>query len=199
MERKTISVGGFEVNCTILIRPGAVWIVDPGQEADRLATLLERDGLRPDAILLTHGHFDHIGGIAGLQARYEGLPLYVHPADVPVLTHPLNQLPPEYPPLALPANVCDARSLTGVEVLETPGHTPGGVCYHFAADGLLLSGDTLFAGSVGRTDLPGGDMKTLMASLHKLMRLPDGTTVVPGHGPSTTIGAERRQNPFLWS
>ena len=200
MNRTTIQVGAYEVNCTVLSWDDAAWIVDPGSEADRIAELLEKSRLRPEAILLTHGHFDHIGAVPGLQAKWPGLEVYVNPADEMVLTHRLNCFPPEYPPIEKPANLRDARTLAGrrgVEPIFTPGHTPGGMCFYFPGEKLLLSGDTLFAGSVGRTDLPGGDMATLMDSVTSLKALPDDTVVVPGHGMFTTIGREKASNPFL--
>ena len=198
MERLTIQVGTFDVNCTILSSGGKAWIVDPGREGTRIAQLLEQRGLEPAGILLTHGHFDHIGAIGELQEKWPALPVYVHPADVPVLTHPLNCFPPDYPAIEAPKNIADARSLPEpMRTIETPGHTPGGVCYYLPEEKLLLSGDTLFAGSVGRTDLPGGDMPTLMDSLKKLTVLPDDTLVIPGHGSHTTIGREKTSNPFL--
>ena len=201
MERLAIQVGPYEVNCSILNVDGKAWIVDPGQEAERIAGLLGKKGLEPAAILLTHAHFDHIGGVPGLQRAFPGIPVYIGEKDVAVLTHPMNQMPPDYPPVGKLANLRHAETLAGdlpgVETIATPGHTPGGVCYYFPGEKLLLSGDTLFAGSVGRTDLPGGDMATLMESLKKLTVLPDDTIVVPGHGPHTTIGDEKRGNPFL--
>ena len=177
MERLTIQVGGFEANCSILSENGKAWIVDPGQEADRIIDLLAKKGLEPAGVLLTHGHFDHIGAIPGLLEKFPELPIYIHEKDAPMFGHPLNQLPPEYPSFAKPRNLTTLdklEDLKGLEIVETPGHTPGGVCYYFPKDKLLLSGDTLFAGSVGRTDFPGGDMATLMDSLQKLAA-DDGT------------------------
>ena len=207
MERLTIQVGGFEVNCSILSENGKAWIIDPGQEGERILALLAEKRLTPQAILLTHAHFDHIGAIPTLQAAFPDLPVYVHEKDAVMIGHPLNQLPPEYPTLEGKVKnlkeLKELRELSEVEVIETPGHTPGGVCYYFApstdhqAPGTLFAGDTLFAGSVGRTDLPGGDMATLMGSLEKLKALPDETVVIPGHGTFTTIGDEKRGNPFL--
>ena len=200
MERTTIQVGGFEVNCSILSENDKAWIVDPGQEGDRIVKFLRERALSPQAILLTHAHFNHIGAIPALHAAYPDLPVCVHDNDRKVISHPLNQLPPEYPPIGQPKNLSSLESLNsleGLEVLETPGHTPGGVCYYFKQEKMLFAGDTLFAGSVGRTDLPGGDMATLMASLKKLTALPDDTVVIPGHGMFTTIGDEKRGNPFL--
>ena len=211
MERLTIQVGLYEVNCSILSEDGKAWIVDPGHEADRIAALLEKKELKPEAILLTHAHFDHIGAVPGLLERFPELPVYIGEKDMAVVSHPMNQLPPDYPPVKKPERlraICQEslasledlkplERLEKLEVIETPGHTPGGVCYYFPAEKLLLSGDTLFAGSVGRTDLPGGNMATLVESLKKLTALPDDTLVIPGHGPQTTIGAEKRSNPFL--
>ena len=201
MERLTIEVGSYDVNCSILSQDGMAYIVDPGQEGARILQLLAKKGLEPAAVLLTHAHFDHITGIAALQQAHPGLPVYAHPADWPMFGHPFNQMPPDYPSIGKPANLRDATEvaqlLPGVAVIPTPGHTPGGVCYHLVAEKTLLSGDTLFAGSIGRTDFPGGSMPDMLASLRKLTALPDDTLVIPGHGMHTTIGDEKNGNPYL--
>ena len=200
MKRFTIQVGSFEVNCSILAEDGRAWIVDPGSNAGDIVKIADAASLAPEAIILTHGHFDHIGAVPALQEMWPDIPVYLHPADRAVLTHPLNSFPPDYPPVPAPQNMHDIAELSGrcgLEVMHTPGHTPGGVCLYFPADALLLTGDTLFAGSIGRTDLPGGDFDTLTRSLKSLVALPDATTVVPGHGPETTIGAEKASNPYL--
>ena len=199
MKRHLLQVGSFEVNCSLLAFGDEAWIVDPGAEGERIAELLGKLALRPQLILLTHAHFDHIGAVNDLQRRFPGLPVYVHPEDAKLITHPLNAYPPDYPPVTMPSDVRDCRTLQapGFRAIETPGHTPGGCSYYFADDKLLLSGDTLFAGSAGRTDLPGGDMGLLSRSLELLATLDEDITVVPGHGPSTTIGEEKRHNPFL--
>ena len=201
MEKHVLTVGSFAVNCTILSEDDRAYLVDPGQEADRLVAELEKRALHPVAILLTHAHFDHIGAVPELQRRYPGLPVYLGEADHAVITHPFNAYPPDYPAIAKPSDLRPAtdlqRLLPSVRVIDTPGHTPGGVCYYFAEDRRLLSGDTLFARSIGRTDLPGGSLTTLAASLEVLKQLPDETEVIPGHGDLTTIGNERRHNPFL--
>ena len=197
MERLTIETGTFGVNTSILSIEGKAWFVDPGSEAPRLIALAGKKGLEPGSILLTHAHFDHIGAIPGLQDTFSDIPVYIHPADLQIIAHPMNQMPPDYPSIGIPRNIRDCRELTFCEVIETPGHTPGGVCYFFRDDQLLLSGDTLFAGSIGRTDLPLGDSATLMRSLEKLKKLPETTLVIPGHGHHTTVGAEKKTNPFL--
>ena len=217
MRYQTLQVGSFAVNCTIVESDGLALIVDPGQEPERIMSVLRRSGLEPAGILLTHGHFDHINAIPGLLAEFPELPVLVSADELAVLVHPLNAIPPEYNPVRIPSgNLRHDRdsflaAVSGFRrrepgfrftVIPTPGHTPGGVSYLFdgtSSGGIptLLSGDTLFAGSVGRTDLPGGDMAVLMRSLGTLKKLPPETTVIPGHGAATTIAAELRENPFL--
>ena len=197
MKFKTVTVGLYEVNCTLAIDGADAWVVDPGADEEAIVKAAEAEGAKIAGVLLTHAHFDHIGAIPGIKARFPDAPVYVHPSDEVMFGHPFNRLPPEYPSFPKPAGVVDARKFPLAEVIETPGHTPGGVCYYFKEDGILLSGDTLFAGSVGRTDFPGGSMTTLVESLKKLKALPDDTKVIPGHGPSTTIGEEKGSNPYL--
>jgi hydroxyacylglutathione hydrolase len=175
-------------------------VVDPGGDAAQLRLELARAGTRCAAILITHCHWDHLGGVADL-AEGTGAPVYMAEAEAPVLERPEDW----YPGTGVRAYTPDVRlagdetfELAGIafETLPVPGHSPGHVAYH--ADGALFSGDVLFAGSVGRTDLPLADWDTLVESIRLLMeRFPAETIVYPGHGPPTTLGAELARNPFL--
>ena len=189
---------------------GACAVVDPGcsteSERAQLDTFLAAKGLRPEKILLTHGHFDHIFGVAPLVEKY-GCPVCLHPADGPLLTDASNwtRLPGlDRPDGSFPRNDIREGDLLTIgndltfKVIETPGHTLGGVSYYDEADSVLFSGDTLFYGTIGRTDLAGGDYDTIIRSImDKLMGLPGGTEVLPGHGCATTIAREAASNPFL--
>ena len=197
-------LGPVGTNCYVVRAergaPEAV-VVDPGGDAAQLRLELARSGARCTAILITHGHFDHLGGVADLA---EGTGVRVHMAeDERMLLEEPDQFTPagyrirRYTPDVLLAGN-EALELAGIdfETLRVPGHSPAHVAYH--ADGCLFSGDVLFAGSVGRTDLPGGDWDTLVESIRMLFeRFPPETLVYPGHGPATTLGAERDRNPFL--
>ncbi|HSA32162.1 MAG TPA: MBL fold metallo-hydrolase [bacterium] len=200
----TEPVGPVTANCHILEFGEQIILIDPGGDP---AILLRRIGTRTlSAMLITHGHYDHIGALGALKKRHPQAAVMIHRTEAPFLADPdLNlsghfgidgryEQPPERlldhgDRIALP----DGGALT---VIHTPGHTPGGVCFH--GDGVLFSGDTLFFESVGRCDLPGGDDKTLLASIReRLFTLPDDTRVLPGHMNATTIGHEKRHNPFL--
>lgn len=202
---ETIVTGPFQEN-TFLVAPGEgeeAVIVDPGDEADRIAACIEELSLRPVLILNTHGHLDHIGAVPDLRERYE-IPFAIHPGDAYLLQNvndhaALFGLSGYRDPIVdrdlVAGETVEAAGLE-FEVLYTPGHSPGGVS--FRVDGSVFVGDCLFMGSIGRTDLPGGDPAVLKRSLHDvLLALPDETRVYSGHGPATTIGQERRTNPFL--
>jgi hydroxyacylglutathione hydrolase len=177
-------------------------VVDPADEADRLRRELEAAGARCTAILVTHCHWDHLIGVAEL-AESTGAPVYMSEAEAPVLENPsiaYAGLPvvirPYSPDVRLTGD--ETLELAGLtfETLRVPGHSPGHLAFH--ADGALLSGDVLFAGSVGRADIPGADWDTLIDSISRLMeRFPPETVVYPGHGPPTTLGEELARNPFL--
>lgn len=188
---------------------GAAFVVDAPPQPDEVGEFIEGMGLSVAGILLTHGHVDHMGGSGELATR-TGAGVWVHPDDDFLTLDPGTQLrrlfgmvPPgdfEAPRQTSPLVHGQELSLAGmtIEVVHTPGHTPGHCCFHLREEGVLFSGDQLFAGSVGRTDLPGGSYEDLMASMReRVMVLDDGVRVLPGHGPETTIGSERRSNPFL--
>jgi len=200
-------VGPFGCNCVILgcERTREAVVIDPGDDPEGLLAMLKRNQLTVRFLLHTHAHLDHIGASAILRSK-TGAATCLHPADLFLAEHlPLQAslfgLPePATPPID--RFLKDGESYTtgnvGLEVIHTPGHTPGSVSFFLAGRGLLLTGDTLFAGSVGRTDLWGGSAGTLIQSIReRLMCYPDSTRILPGHGPASTIGQERRTNPYL--
>ena len=206
---ETFPVGPLACNCTLLgdEETGEAIVIDPGDDVSRIQRRLTEQGLELKQILVTHAHIDHIGGALQLK-RLTGAPIFLNENDVPMLSAMAMQaswIGVETPETAPPdENLNDGR-LVGLEhypakVLHTPGHTQGSVCLHFAPLNLLIAGDTLFAGSIGRTDLPGGNSAQIIHSIEsRLLPLPDETHVLTGHGPATTIGVERRSNPFLRS
>jgi hydroxyacylglutathione hydrolase len=205
MNIETIVVGQFQVNCSVVWGPARQAIViDPGEDAEVILDFLAERNLEVAAYLLTHGHVDHVSAVAALHEARPA-PVAIHPADGSWAFGDANQMVPFYGPPARPARIereledgqtWEDGGLT-YRVIETPGHTPGGVCFHFPESNALIVGDTLFAGSVGRTDLPGGNSRVLQESLRRLQKLDDSITVYPGHGPTTTIGHEKRTNFFM--
>ena len=200
----THTVGPFQENCYLLAdaASGDAVLIDPGDEGDRLVAAVEHSGVTLRALWITHGHVDHIGGIAAVKRRWE-VPVHLHPLDESLYKAGSRQaayygLPfDEPPPPDRSFAEGDRIALGGLEfdVLHCPGHAPGHVVFH--GHGVLFGGDCLFAGSIGRTDLPMSNPADLSASLERLSALPPETRVLPGHGPETTIGIELRTNPFL--
>ena len=202
----SLTVGVFASNCHILAdeSTGRALVIDPGDEAPRIAATLRENRLRPALYLLTHGHMDHVSGLAELAEKMPA-PIAMHPTDAAWAFTEANAMPPYYDtpraPRAIDRVLAEGQVWTDLgfhyRVLETPGHSPGSVSFHFPELGLLFPGAVLFAGAVGRVDLPGGHAATLWASLQKLMKLPPETVVYPGHGPATTLAREIATNPFL--
>ncbi len=197
--------GVYQENCYILADPetGDAAIIDPGEDSDLFLRRMETEGFTLRAVWLTHAHLDHILGVKDVVER-SGAPLHMHPADRPLYDGIAEQgawLGVQAPQPPAPDHELahgDALQLGGLEfeVRHVPGHSPGSVA--FVGHGVAIVGDAIFAGSVGRVDLPGGDGGTLLASIRdQLMTLPDETIVYSGHGPETTVGAERRTNPFV--
>jgi glyoxylase-like metal-dependent hydrolase (beta-lactamase superfamily II) len=202
-----LPLGPLQTNCYILgcSETNQAAVIDPSWAGDAIARLVEEKGWSLTHILLTHAHFDHVGGLAELKAA-TGAPIYIHPDAVPMLAAAeqsaarweIALVPPPAADVMLAGGDTLSVGALQLKVLYTPGHAPGHVCFHLAADRAIFDGDVLFQGSIGRTDLPGGDFDTLMASIRdQLLTLPDETVVLSGHGPATTIGQEKTSNPFL--
>jgi glyoxylase-like metal-dependent hydrolase (beta-lactamase superfamily II) len=205
---RTVPVGPLQCNCSIVADPeaGEAVIIDPGDEPEKILRVLAATKCRAVALLHTHGHFDHIGGTAGVR-RSTGAAIRIHAADRPLY----DALPEQAglfglsaePPLPPDGGFTDGESIPfgrySLSVIHTPGHTPGSSCFRLEAESpVLFSGDTLFRRSIGRTDLRGGDTAAILNSIRsKLFTLPPELRVVCGHGPDTTIGAERKSNPFV--
>lgn len=207
MIRETLSVGPLQCNCTLLGDETSreAIVVDPGDDIPRILSLLARHRLTLKQIVVTHAHIDHIAGAQHLKSL-TGAPILYNQRDLPLVRMMdlqagwLGVTTPDVPEPDASLEDNSTISIVGLSanILHTPGHTEGSLCLHLPAHRLLLAGDTLFAGSVGRTDLPGGNTATLLRSIHnRLLPLPDDTVVVPGHGPETSIGRERDDNPFL--
>jgi glyoxylase-like metal-dependent hydrolase (beta-lactamase superfamily II) len=207
MIHEILPVGPLQCNCSIIGDEASreAMVIDPGDDIDDVLALIRKHNLQVKQIVITHAHIDHVGGAMKLRAATSA-PILLNQNDYALLK--MLDVQAAWLGMATPGKVeIDHSITTGEElsagshraqVLHTPGHTEGSICLYLAADKKLIAGDTLFAGSIGRTDLPGGSMQKIMRSLHNtVLALPDETVVVPGHGPLTTIGEERESNPFL--
>ena len=207
MIHEILPVGPLQCNCSIIgdeISHEAM-VIDPGDDIADVLALIQKHKLKVKQIVITHAHIDHVGGAMKLRAA-TGAPILLNHNDYTLLK--MLDLQADWIGMQSPGKVEIDHSLNDQDkveagslianVMHTPGHTEGSICLYFPAEQKLIAGDTLFAGSIGRTDLPGGSFEKIMRSLHdKLLSLPDETAVVPGHGPPTSIGAERETNPFL--
>lgn len=203
---RRLSLGPIETNCYILRQDNQALIIDPSGEPEQIKKALTQSNLQPVAVLLTHAHFDHIGALDEIVSHYD-LPVYIHQAEVKWLADPLLNGSGKYAELpnisstVVPEKLAQGEFTIGkfsMTVLETPGHSPGSLSFYFKEQGFIVSGDVLFQGSIGRTDLRGGDLKVLMQSItRKLLVLPEDTIVYSGHGIETTIENEMMSNPFL--
>jgi len=202
-------VGAYETNCYILRKDRSAkdcLIIDTGLNAAKIVVFLNKHKLNPIAVILTHGHIDHIAGLVALQEKFTGLKVYIHKLDAEMLAGSQDNLS-EFVGGGFKTASADFLVDDGdiieqagikLEVLHTPGHTPGGICLYAKDEKIAFVGDTLFAGSVGRTDFPGGSMTKLLQSIkEKLLTLPDETIVYTGHGPQTTVAEEKKYNAFL--
>lgn len=207
MIHQILPVGPLACNCSVIgdEESREALVIDPGDEVEEVLAIVRRHRLTVKQIIITHAHIDHVGGAMKLK-RATGAPILLNQNDYALLQMLDEQAawvgmaPPG--PVTVDASLDDAGTVRAgklaASVMHTPGHTQGSVCLYFEPEQKLLAGDTLFAGSIGRTDLPGGSYEKILSSLHeRVLALPDETLVIPGHGPLTTIGRERATNPFL--
>ncbi len=207
LKTKRFCLGDWATNCYLAYTDsGACWIIDAGFEPDYMLRYIRENELRPEKVVLTHAHLDHVGGLAEVKDAFSDIPILIHEAEITFPGDPMlnlsaamgmNLIAPE--PTGTIAHG-DTLTLDGIEfeVRHTPGHSPGGICLYQPEHSLAIVGDTLFAGSIGRHDFPTSDGPALLKGIHEqLMTLPDETRVLPGHGPETTVGDERASNPFL--
>ena len=207
MIHEMLAVGPLQCNCSVIGDEAnhEAMVIDPGDDIEEVLALIRKHNLQVKQIIITHAHIDHVGGAMKLRAA-TGAPILLNQNDYALLK--MLDVQAAWIGVPTPGKVEIDRSVTTGEtisagshtakVLHTPGHTEGSICLYFEAEQKLIAGDTLFAGSIGRTDLPGGSMQKIMRSLHDtVLALPDETVVIPGHGEVTSIGEERESNPFL--
>jgi hydroxyacylglutathione hydrolase len=207
MIHEILPVGPLQCNCSVIgdESTSEAIVIDPGDEIEQILEIIRKHNLKVQQIVITHAHIDHVGGAMKLR-KATGAPILLNQNDYALLK--MLDVQAAWIGMATPGKIEIDQSLghedkvkagsLSATVMHTPGHTEGSICLYFAPEKLLIAGDTLFAGSIGRTDLPGGSYKKILASLHeRVLALPDETAVVPGHGRTTTIGEERESNPFL--
>jgi glyoxylase-like metal-dependent hydrolase (beta-lactamase superfamily II) len=207
MIHEILAVGPLQCNCSVIGDEASheAMVIDPGDDIEDVLALVRKHNLQVKQIVITHAHIDHVGGAMKLRAS-TGAPILLNQSDYALLK--MLDVQAAWIGVPTPGKVEIDRSVSTGEtvsagshtakILHTPGHTEGSICLYFEAEKKLIAGDTLFAGSIGRTDLPGGSMQKIMRSLHDtVLALPDETVVIPGHGEVTTIGEERQSNPFL--
>ena len=198
MKIEKILVGPIEVNCYIVVLNKKLYVIDPGGDADQVISQIKKEGKCLDSILLTHGHIDHISAVKQVSEAFNDAPVYLHKNDHDLYLSPNNCMMPFFPPITDPVKPVSIIDTQDFEILHTPGHSPGSVCFYFANDEVLFSGDTVFCESIGRTDLPGGDYNQIINSIkEKITTLPGNTKMYPGHGPTSSIENEKKSNPFL--
>lgn len=207
MEWQMIGLGPLQTNGFLLKTAGEAIMIDPGGDAQRVNEILETESLTLKEIWLTHAHFDHIGGVQDLRERWS-CPVYLHESEREWLTNPslngsgffmgIEKTAADPADVLIKEEGAFGSGNFRCELLHTPGHSPGSVSFYFPEENIIFSGDVLFRGGVGRTDLPGGDQETLLSVIEKkLLSLPEQTTVANGHGPLTSIGEEKQTNPFI--
>ncbi len=200
-------LGPLQTNGYLVHNEKDAVFIDPGAEGEKVITAIEEAGVTLQAVILTHAHFDHIGGVERLVQHFD-VPLYVHKEEAEWLKEPAKNGSSLFPGIEPISVTWTPKLLSGegewkvgpfsFQMFETPGHSPGSISFYMSDENIIFSGDILFQGGIGRTDLPGGSMDTLLSTIHsKLLTLPDETTVANGHGPTTTIGEEKEMNPFL--
>ncbi len=209
MKIDRLILGAYHTNCYVLRESKSAkdcLIIDTGLDADELIDFLQQHNLNPAAVVITHGHADHVTGLAALRNSFSHIKVYIHKLDAGMLTGEKDNFSsiagvsfsPEHADFALEDGDVIEQANIKLDVIHTPGHTQGGICLYSKDDGIIFVGDTLFADSVGRTDLPGGNATQLIKSIkQKLCPLPDETIVCPGHGSQTTISREKAHNSFL--